>query len=129
MKSILLVDDDVEMSNTISAYLTWNGFNVDCVSNFSDVFKFLENKKCDLLIIDALINPGWEVFCAKLRKLGKKVASKMPVLLIASEVLDTDQLTTLSRLEIHFLLKFRKIQDWVNVINNITGSQNNCNEK
>lgn len=55
--TILLVEDDIELSKLVSDYLSENGFNVTAIHNGLDVDKALELHVFDLVILDIML-PG-----------------------------------------------------------------------
>ncbi len=57
MEHILIVDDDIYISNMISEILLNNGYNVSCAYSGTETILFLSNKKPDLILLDLML-PG-----------------------------------------------------------------------
>src|SRR5690625_838673 len=63
MKNILVVDDDQHIRNLVAIYLTEEGFTVFKAKNGEEALQVLENKPCDLAIVDIMmpIIDGYEL--------------------------------------------------------------------
>jgi DNA-binding response OmpR family regulator len=61
MESILIVDDDISLCTVLQEELSEVGYNVDFVNSGFDVFKVLETKSVDLMLLD-LKMPGKDGF-------------------------------------------------------------------
>jgi len=63
MNKILYLEDDINLSNTLTDFLQDNDFNVVCVYNSQRVLDVLENERFDLLILDVNVPPfnGFEL--------------------------------------------------------------------
>lgn len=57
MEHILIVDDDIYISNMLSEVLLNNGYNVSCAYSGTETILFLSNKKPDLILLDLML-PG-----------------------------------------------------------------------
>lgn len=91
MNKILLIDDDEELCDLISEYLTVEGFEVEAVHNGEDgLQKALENKH-DLIILDVMLpkKNGFDV----LRDLREK--SKIPVIMLTARGDDMERIVGL----------------------------------
>lgn len=91
MSKILLIDDDEELCELVSEYLTVEGFEVGAVHNGeAGLAKALENKH-DLLILDVMLpkKNGFDV----LRDLREK--SKIPVLMLTARGDDMERIVGL----------------------------------
>ena len=91
MSKILLIDDDEELCELVSEYLTVEGFEVEAVHNGeSGLSKALENKH-DLIILDVMLpkKNGFDV----LRDLRQK--SKIPVLMLTARGDDMERIVGL----------------------------------
>jgi DNA-binding response OmpR family regulator len=58
MKRVLLVEDDVLVSQLLEEVLHTVGCHVDCCTNFADGRTKLENETFDLLVCDVLLPGG-----------------------------------------------------------------------
>ncbi len=63
MNKILYLEDDINLSNTLTDFLQDNNFNVVCVYNSQRVLDILETERFDLLILDVNVPPfnGFEL--------------------------------------------------------------------
>jgi DNA-binding response OmpR family regulator len=63
MNKILYLEDDINLSNTLTDFLEENGFKVVCVYNSQSVLDILEDEQFDLLILDVNVPPfnGFEL--------------------------------------------------------------------
>jgi OmpR-family two-component system manganese-sensing response regulator len=83
---ILVVDDEVELTDPLSRLLTHEGYNVNTAYNGIDGYELVQTGSYDLLILDWLLpgKTGLEI-CQELRRRGKNT----PVLfLTAKDTLD-----------------------------------------
>lgn len=91
MSRILLIDDDEELCELVSEYLTVEGFEVEAVHNGEDgLRKALENKH-NLIILDVMLpkKNGFDV----LRDL--RVKSKIPVIMLTARGDDMERIVGL----------------------------------
>ena len=90
MANILLLEDDTKMASEIKLFLTNQGHSCETVSDGLLFFKFEQNAKFDLFILDINVpgQNGMQV-CKKMRKSGNKA----PILILTaySEVADKVQ--------------------------------------
>jgi DNA-binding response OmpR family regulator len=90
MANILLLEDDIKMASEIKLFLTNQGHSCETVSDGLLFFKFEQNAKFDLFILDINV-PGLNGMqvCKKMRKSGNKA----PILILTaySEVADKVQ--------------------------------------
>jgi len=63
MIKILYLEDDINLSDTISEYLTNNGFDVECVYDSHETLNALYDRQYDILILDVNLpdNSGFEL--------------------------------------------------------------------
>jgi two-component system OmpR family response regulator len=87
---ILIVDDDREIRELVSAYLRKNGLRVDAVPDGRHMRAFLEADTVDLIVLD-LMMPGDDglVLCRELRA-GKHKAT--PVIMLTARGDETDRI-------------------------------------
>lgn len=63
MASILLIDDDPQVTSVLSGFLTHDGHQVVCAANGKDAFRLLERQTFDLVLTDIVMpeQDGFEV--------------------------------------------------------------------
>ncbi|AGW93085.1 MULTISPECIES: response regulator [Cupriavidus] len=90
---ILIVDDDREIRELVSAYLTRNGLRTTVVPDGRHMRAFLETNAVDLIVLDLML-PGDDglVLCRELRA-GKHKAT--PVLMLTARDDETDRIVGL----------------------------------
>ncbi|MCY1256526.1 Transcriptional regulatory protein OmpR [compost metagenome] len=90
---ILIVDDDREIRELVSTYLTKNGLRVTVVPDGRHVRSFLDVNSVDLIVLDVMM-PGDDglVLCRELRA-GKHKAT--PVLMLTARSDETDRIVGL----------------------------------
>ena len=82
MNKILIIDDEIDITESISAILTDDGFYCSSASNSEEALAFLSNELFDLIILDVWLNdPDYDGI--KLLKLIKKKKIKTPVIIIS----------------------------------------------
>ncbi|TDG34869.1 response regulator [Pedobacter changchengzhani] len=103
MKKILVVDDDIEVLETIQLILEIGGFEVSALSDGEEVFKRIEDFKPDLLLLDiSLGHIDGRVLCEQLK--ATQSTSQIPILLI-SGLYEAKDFTTLNYGQDDFLSK------------------------
>ncbi|MBU0683970.1 MAG: response regulator transcription factor [Candidatus Omnitrophota bacterium] len=82
-KLIVIVDDENEIVNTVSEYLSNKGFKVKGCSDGDTLFKFLTQEKPDLIILDLSL-PGIDGFeiCKTLK--AKESLSAIPIIIVSA---------------------------------------------
>lgn len=87
MPEILLVDDDLEMTELLAELLSLEGFNVTVVHNGKEALSLLETRSFDLMLLDIMmpILNGTET----LKQLRK--TSDIPVLMLSARDNDIDR--------------------------------------
>ncbi|WP_019120937.1 response regulator transcription factor [Brevibacillus massiliensis] len=88
MRNILVVDDDREIAQLISLYLTNEGFHVLHAHNGRAALELLEAEAVDLLILDVMMPEvdGIEV-CRKVRE-----TKTLPILMLSAKTEDMDKI-------------------------------------
>lgn len=91
MNKILLIDDDEELCDLVSEYLTVEGFEVEAVHNGESGLQTALENKHDLIILDVMLpkKNGFDV----LRDLREK--SKIPVLMLTARGDDMERIVGL----------------------------------
>jgi two-component system response regulator CpxR len=89
--SLLIVDDDQELGQMLTEYLTAEGFQVTIVRDGADALDHLSNRTYDLLILDVMLPSlsGLEV----LRRL--RHTHSMPVVMLTAHGSDVDRIVGL----------------------------------
>ncbi|MDC3262715.1 sigma-54 dependent transcriptional regulator [Pelagibacterales bacterium] len=82
MNKILIIDDEIDITESISAILSDEGFNCTKALNPNDAINFLENNSFDLIILDVWLNDA-NYDGIKLLKLIKKKDIKAPIIIIS----------------------------------------------
>ncbi len=91
MNRILIIDDDEELCDLVSEYLTGEGFTTTAVHNGDDGLKKAVSPDFDLVILDVML-PGSSGFDV-LRELRRE--SKIPVLMLTARGDDTERIVGL----------------------------------
>ncbi|WP_443936689.1 response regulator [Pedobacter sp. MW01-1-1] len=103
MKKILVVDDDIEVLETIQLILEIGGFKVSSLNNGEDVFDEIARFKPDLILLDiSLGHIDGRVLCEQLKAIES--TAKIPILLI-SGLYNQRDFTTLNYGQDDFLSK------------------------
>jgi two-component system OmpR family response regulator len=100
---VLLVDDDREIRELVSAYLKKNGMRVSIAADGRQMRSFLEADRVDIIVLDIMM-PGDDglVLCRQLRA-GKHRAT--PVLMLTARSDETDRVVGLEMGADDYLLK------------------------
>lgn len=87
MKTVLIIDDDLEVQQLIKTYLEREGFGVYCTPLSNEGLEIIKEKKIDLIILDIFLpdGNGLEV-CKKIRS-----TSKIPITLISAKGDESDK--------------------------------------
>lgn len=85
---ILIVDDDLEICHLLQNYLEKNGFRATAVSNGKNLWRRLDEKQIDLIVLDLML-PGEDglVLCRELR-----VRFNIPIIILSALGEDTDRI-------------------------------------
>ena len=103
MKRILVVDDDIEVLETIQLILEIGGFEVSALLDGEEVFNSIDTFKPDLILLDiSLGNIDGRILCEQLKSIES--TSKIPILLI-SGLYEQKDFTTLNYGQDDFLSK------------------------
>ena len=80
MRKILLIEDDIDLSNKLSLSLNKWGFDVELIEDFNDIVNEFTKKECNLIIMDVNL-PYYDGFywCEKIRQI-----SKVPIIFLSS---------------------------------------------
>jgi len=103
MKRILVVDDDIEVLETIQLILEIGGFKVSALNDGEEVFNRIDQFKPDLILLDiSLGHIDGRVLCEQLKSV--EATAKIPILLI-SGLYNPSDFTTLNYGQDDFLSK------------------------
>jgi len=92
VKKILLVDDDVDIINSMSIILKNQGFEVVSANNKVEALKMAKAEMPDLAILDVMMTTHYEGFELAEDLVNDPVCRKMPILMHTSiEVLTTSE--------------------------------------
>lgn len=88
MKTILVVEDDLEINQLITKYLQKEGFSTHSVLNGKDAIQFVSNNDYHLVVLDLMLPKidGHEV----LREIRKR--STIPVIILSAKDRETDKI-------------------------------------
>ena len=82
MNNILIIDDEIDIRESIVAILSDEGFVCDNASNSKEAIHLINLNKYDLIILDVWLNdPDYDGM--KLLKLIKKDSAKVPIIIIS----------------------------------------------
>ena len=82
MSNILIIDDEIDISESIVAILTDEGFSCDSASNSNEAIQLIDTNKYNLIILDVWLNdPKYDGI--KLLKFIKKKDLKIPIIIIS----------------------------------------------
>ena len=82
MSNILIIDDEIDISESIVAILTDEGFSCDSASNSNEAIQLIDINKYDLIILDVWLNDP-EYDGIKLLKFIKTKDLKIPIIIIS----------------------------------------------
>ena len=82
MNRILIIDDEIDITESISAILTDDGFDCTCAWNPEEAIVFFSNQLFDLIILDVWLNDS-ELDGIQLLKELKKTDVDTPVIIIS----------------------------------------------
>lgn len=90
-KTLLIVDDDVEIADLTASFLRDRGYTVLTAHSAEDAEKVLEANQIDLMVLDIML-PGENglTLCQRVRK-----TSKMPIIIISAITGDTERIVGL----------------------------------
>ena len=58
MKTILIIEDDIVFSRSISNWLVKKGMKTECVATLANARKAIGQKECDLILADLRLPDG-----------------------------------------------------------------------
>lgn len=89
--SILIIDDDIELTDLVSQFLTQNGYTVSVINEGSNVIKQVASMRPDLIILDLML-PGTDglTICKAIRP-----SFTGPIIMLTALIDDIDEVTGL----------------------------------
>ena len=88
---ILIIEDDLKIRRELDTLLVSNGYNVEAITNFSNILDELKNYKYDLILLDISL-PGLDGF-----EIAKNIRkeSNVPIIFVTSRSSDEDELKSI----------------------------------
>ncbi len=121
---ILYCDPDQNFQAKFKTYLEAYGFEVQCLTDSSQVLKRLSETAFDMLICDLWVEPlPCRELCEGLRASEQSTAREIPVLLVAPEVLEAGEFLWARKLNLDFLVKYKSPEDWYQKISTLIGKE------
>lgn len=87
MKTVLIIDDDLEVQQLIKTYLEREGFGVYCTPLSHEGLEIIKEKKIDLIILDIFLPDGNGLEVCKIIR----STSKIPITLISAKGDESDK--------------------------------------
>ncbi len=111
---ILFIDSDEAMLKVMSQYLSWHGYEVDCLNSSLPVIDHLKSKEYDLLISDVLLEPfdGYEL-AQRIVEIKEDKISSVRILLVSQEQATSQQHIFMKKNGIYFMTKYRTTDKWI----------------
>lgn len=88
-KTILVVDDEINIREMVKSYLLNEGYGVFDAKSGTEVIKYLENNSIDLVLLDVMM-PGMDGY-QTLRAI-REFNKKMPVIMLTAKTDEVDKL-------------------------------------
>lgn len=90
-QTVVIVEDEPDISELISIHLQKNGFRSKCFENGKDFFVYIEKEKPSLLVLDLMLPDmdGIEI-CKKIR--SHAVISDLPIIMLTARSDETDKI-------------------------------------
>ncbi len=116
MKKILLVEDDLDLSNTLKHYLQLNNFEVTCAENGAKALEFYKNNSFDICVLDVMM-PIMDGFT--LAEEIIKTNYEVPFIFLTAKKLKEDKLKGLKLGADDYIVKPFEVEELVLRLNNI----------
>ncbi len=85
-KTVLVVDDEVKITEVVKSYLENSGYNAVCAYNGLQALNLFDKLSPALVILDLMLpDMSGEDICAEIRK-----KSRVPIIMLTAKVEDTD---------------------------------------
>nr|QCI09051.1 hypothetical protein [Inkyuleea mariana] len=117
-KKLLIVDDDVLLGNSISAYLISQGFIVNTADSVNSALIYIKNNKPDLIIADIMMQnlDGYDFI--KILRIDKMLYD-LPVIFLTAKGMTSDRIIGYNLGCNAYLTKPFNPKELVSIINNI----------
>lgn len=90
-KNILVVDDEVQITEVIKAYLEKENYNVYTAHNGQDAINIFNRESIDFIVLDLMLpDLSGEEICKRIR-----VKSEVPILMLTAKAAEEDRVTGL----------------------------------
>lgn len=103
MRSILIIEDDVAISNAYKAALTQEGYSVHTSLNGPEGLAFLQNTPVDLILLDIMLPQGVNGFDVMRRLKMREETKTIPVVVLTN--LDSEKQTAMEEGAKDYVLK------------------------
>ncbi|MDD5634293.1 MAG: response regulator transcription factor [Candidatus Omnitrophica bacterium] len=125
---IIVVDDEKEIVNTVSKYLSDRDYTVKGANSGKELFELLKDKKPDLIILDIRLPDlnGFEI-CKKLKENDKLLA--IPIIILSADHAETDKVSGLDLGADDYVVKPFSLQELNARIKAILRRKSENNEK
>ncbi len=123
MAKILIVEDDNKLRNELSIFLSKNGYEIECIVDFSNTISDILKIKSDLILLDInLPNFDGEYICKEVRK-----TSSVPIIMITSRENEIDEIISLNYGADNYITKPFNIQILLAKISSLLRRTNDLN--
>ena len=90
--NLLIIEDEVKLRNELKLFLENNGYIVDCIKEFNNVYEYIINNNFDLILLDInLPNINGQYLCKEVRKV-----SNVPIIIVTSRNSELDELISIN---------------------------------
>lgn len=119
MKSVLIVEDEIDFAEQLSAFLSSNGFTVDHVTNGRRGLKILDEKEYDVILTDVLM-PDMDGFELAIILRKRHLTNKLIVMSGGGRLEKEFYLKTVTKLgAVHTLSKPFKLDELLEKVNTV----------
>ncbi|QAT17617.1 hypothetical protein BU251_07745 [Candidatus Velamenicoccus archaeovorus] len=91
IKSILIIDDEKDILDSLSGYLERNGYDVEAADNGAEGLRLVRDRRPDLVILDLML-PDIDGSDIAARLLEDPLTSRIPIIFLTSIVRKSEQL-------------------------------------
>ncbi|MFA5033391.1 MAG: response regulator [bacterium] len=84
MKKVLIVDDDKDLIETVTFYLTYGEYSVRIAENCAQMFKILKEEKPDIILLDIMLPDMDGITACKHLKTDPDLLS-IPVMMVTAK--------------------------------------------
>jgi two-component system, OmpR family, response regulator SaeR len=119
--SILILDDEPDFTELMSAHLSFHDYEVDSTNDPKNMDGMIGKKKYSLIITD-LMMPGIDGFEVVRRVRVKDGYKEIPMIVLSAKTLSDDERKMLLQNNVHFVTKPFEPQGLVDKIKELIGS-------